>query len=297
MRCRPRTPGCPKRVRRLLDGELERLCAWIGGILDALDHGRRHRDARHLRIHELERTCTGDEADGRQQRGVPVEPDALALGAERLEMRRLVADLQLQETRARQRLLVRPLRAIGERRRPGVLDSADEQVRRGLDLAAGQVLAPRDRGCGDDGLRSVQVEHPTGLALVAGRDVVAGEAGDVLHAVQRGTDDVGLDREAVLVAADDLHDRLDAAVLQGDGHRHVGGVRMRGRVVRGVDGIHPGRVLLEPRAHGLEAAAVDDGQLPRQHEAVAGQFALELGHAASRRLRASSPRACDGRAC
>ena len=141
------------------------------------------------------------------------EPDALPLGAERLEVRGLVTDLQLQEARARARLLERALRAVGQRRRAGVLDGADEEVRRRLELAAREVLPARERGGGDDHLRAVEVEDAARLLLVAGRDVVAGQAADVLDAVQRGADDVGLDREAVLVAADDLHDRLDAELL------------------------------------------------------------------------------------
>ena len=266
-------------VASLFDGQLEGFFAGVGGVLDPLDRGRRDRDARYIGVHELERPRAGDQADRGQERRVIEQPDARPLGAERLELRGLVTDLQLQEARARARLLERALRAVGQRRSARVLDGADEEVRGGLELAAREVLAARQSGRRDDDLGPVEVEHPAGFLLVAGGDVVARQAGDVLDAVQRRADDVGLDREAVLVAADDLHDRLDAEHLQRDGDGKVGGVRMRGRVVGGVDGVHPGRVLLELGTHRVQAAAVDDRQLPRDHEAAPGQFALELGHA------------------
>ena len=220
---------------------------------------------------------------------MPEQADARPLGAERLEMGGLVADLQLQEARAGARLLERALGAVGERRRAGVLDGADVEVGRRLDLAAGEVLAARDRGRGDDHLRAVEVEDAARLLLVARGHVVAGQARDVLDAVECGADDVGLDREPVLVAADDLHDRLDAERLQRDRDGEVRGVRVRGRVVRRVHRIDPRLVLLELPAHGVDAAAVDHGQLARDHEGVAGELALELGHAATRRPRPGVP--------
>src|SRR5256885_17792 len=50
----------------------------------------------------------------------------------------------------------------------------------------------------------------------ARRDVVAGQAAEVLDAVHRRTDDLGLQRQPIAVAADELHDRLDALLAQGD---------------------------------------------------------------------------------
>src|SRR4051795_6558925 len=178
-------------VACLLHGKLERFLLGIGGGLDTLDHGRRHRDAGHVVVHELEGPCPGDEADRRQERRVPVEADTFALGAEGLELLRHVADLELQEAGARERLLVGALRPVGEGRCARVLDGADEEVRRGLDLAAGQVLAPADRSGRDDRLRPVQIEYPARFLLIPGGDVVSRETGDVLDAVQRGADDVG----------------------------------------------------------------------------------------------------------
>src|SRR6476659_277323 len=203
-------------VASLFDSELEGFFARVGRVLDALDRGGRDRDARHVGVHELERASACDQADRGQERRVLKQPDARPFGAERLELLGLVTDLQLQEASARARLLEGALRAVGERRSARVLDGADEEVRGGLELAAREVLAARERGRRDDHLGTVEVEHPAGLPLVAGGDVIAGQAGDVLDAVERRADDVGLDREAVLVAADDLHDRLDAEHLQRD---------------------------------------------------------------------------------
>src|SRR6478735_779969 len=84
----------------LFDCKFESFLAGIRGVLHALDHRCGNRDARHLGVHELERPRSRDEADRGQQRRALEQPDACPLGAERLEMRGLVADLQLQEARA-----------------------------------------------------------------------------------------------------------------------------------------------------------------------------------------------------
>ena len=75
-------------------------------------------------------------------------------------------------------------------------------------------------GDGDE-LGAVHVEDAARLGLVAGGHVVARQARDVDDAVQRGAEDVGLQREAVLVAADDLQHRLDAEPLERDRDRDV----------------------------------------------------------------------------
>jgi hypothetical protein len=52
---------------------------------------------------------------------------------------------------------------------------------------------------------AVEVEHRLGLRMVAGLHPVAGQAQHVGHAHGRAAQDVALDRDAVLVAAGDLH--------------------------------------------------------------------------------------------
>ena len=96
-----------------------------------------------------------------------------------------------------------------------------------------------------DQLRPVEVEDPPGLRLVAGGDVVTGESADVAHPEQCSSHDVGLDREAVLVAADDLQDRLGAEGLERDGDRDVGRVCVGRGIVGRVDGIDVGEDRLE----------------------------------------------------
>ncbi len=53
----------------------------------------------------------------------------------------------------------------------------------------------RHRDAEREQLDGVEVEDAARLGLVAGGDVVAGEAADVLDAVQRGAGDLGLERE------------------------------------------------------------------------------------------------------
>src|SRR3954470_14026649 len=77
----------------LFDCKFESFLAGIRGVLHALDHRCGHRDARHLRVHELERPRAGDEADRGQERRALEQSHACPLGAERLEMGGLVADL------------------------------------------------------------------------------------------------------------------------------------------------------------------------------------------------------------
>ena len=56
----------------------------------------------------------------------------------------------------------------------------------------------------------VDIEHRLGIGLIAGFRVVAGEHQDVADAERRGAHQFALQRDAVLVAAGDLQDRLDA---------------------------------------------------------------------------------------
>ena len=144
-----------------------------------------------------------------------LRPVAWRLGHEALELLGPVAELQLQEARAGARLLGARSDAVVERRRARVLDRADEEVRaRGRSVRPERYVAGGQRAGDRDQLHAVEVEHAPGLGLVAGGDVVAGQARDVLDPVHRRADDVGLEREPVAVAADELHDRLDAELRE-----------------------------------------------------------------------------------
>jgi hypothetical protein len=105
--------------------------------------------------------------------------------------------------------------------------------------------------------------------------------------VQRRAGDLGLQGQAIAVAADELHDRLDAALLQRDGHRERRRVGVGGRVVGRVDRVEPvlhGRELAAHRGH---AAAVDRGHLGGDDPLAGAQLVLKRRHA--------SPPACAGR--
>src|SRR5205823_7664443 len=112
-------------------------------------------------------------------------------------------DLQLQEPRACAHLLARPVDAMVDGRRGGILDGAEEEARPRLELPSREVAAVPHRLGGREQLDRVEVEDAARLWLVAGSDVVAGEAADVLDPVQRRTGDLGLERESVTVAADE----------------------------------------------------------------------------------------------
>ena len=127
----------------------------------------------------------------------------------------------------------------------------------------------------------VEVEDPARLGLVAGGDVVAGQAADVLDAVQRRAHDVGLEREAVAVAADELEDGSAPQSLDRERQGERRGVGVGGGVVGRVHRVEVGRHRLELARDLGQAAPSIDGQLRRDDEAAA----LELLAARHSRLR------------
>ena len=110
-------------------------------------------------------------------------------------------------------------------RREGIVGGAEEHVRRVGDLAAAQepmLVAQRARDL--EQRHAVEIEHRLRLRMVARLHAVAGQAQHVAHAHRGAAEDVALDRDAVAVAAGDLHDRrvADARQQRADGEaRHV----------------------------------------------------------------------------
>jgi hypothetical protein len=151
----------------------------------------------------------------------------------------------------------------------------------------GQVAPVGHRAGQRDELGAVEVEDALGLGLVAGGHVIAGQGHEVHDAVQRGAGDLGLQGQAIAVAADELHDRLDAALLQGDGHRERRRVGVGGRVVGRVDRVEPVLHGRELAAHLGHPAAVDRGHLGGDDPLTGAQLVLKRRHA--------SPPACAGR--
>src|SRR5205085_9009516 len=126
-----------------LAAELEALGLGVRRTLAALDHLRRHRDAGHVLVDEAKRARRADEAEGGDERRLVGEAARDGLGDEALEQLAVEAHLELEESRAGAHFLERALHAVVERRRSGVLDGADEQVRRRVDLAPGEVVSAR----------------------------------------------------------------------------------------------------------------------------------------------------------
>jgi hypothetical protein len=212
-------------------------------------------------VDELQREGASHDQDRRDQRAARGQAGRDRLGHERLEALGHEADLQLQEARAGLGLRRGARDAVLQRRRAGVLDRADAQPWRGIEDAAREVAALGEAAGDGDELRAVEVEDAARLGLVAGRDVVARHAADVLDAVHRRADDLGLQVQAVAVAAGELHDRLDAARAQRDRHGQGGGVGVRGGVVGGVHGVDPGLHRGELALDLGEAAGVDGRHL------------------------------------
>ena len=185
----------------------------------------------------------------------------------------------MQEAGAGPRLLQRAIHPVVVRRRARILDGAEEELRRGIDLAAGEVRAARQRAAESEQLDRVEVEDAPRLGLVAGGHVVAGEAEDVLDAMQRRAGELGLEREAVPVPARQLQHGLHPELLEGDRHGERGCMRVRRRVVGGVRRVDVVLVGREPLVHGLEAARVDGQELGRHDEAPRSERVLKPRHA------------------
>src|SRR3954454_7025385 len=122
-----------------LAGDLEALVVLVGRGLGAGDELRGHLDARDLLVDELQREGGAHDEDRRHHRAAGGEPGRHRLGHERLEALGHEADLELEESRARVGLLLRACDPVPERRCAGVLHGADEQARRGVENAAGEV--------------------------------------------------------------------------------------------------------------------------------------------------------------
>src|SRR5487761_1120957 len=281
--------GQRARVLGELARDLEALGLGVGGVLTALDDRGRDFDAGDVLVDVAQGFRRADEADGRDERALGGEALVHGLAHERLGLLGPEADLELEEARPRADLLQRAVDAVVERRRAGVLDRSEEQMRRGVDRASGEIPAVRHRAAEREQLDGIEVEDAARLGLVAGGDVVAGEAADVLDPVQRGAGDLGLERDAVAVAAGELHDGLHAELLERDRDGERRCVRVRGGVVGRVRRVDVVRVGRDALVHGVEATGVDGEQLRRDDEASSRECVLKPRHAIP------SASACRGR--
>src|SRR5947207_10169123 len=138
-------PGQRARPVGELAGDLEAFVLGIGSALTALDQLRRNRDPRNVLVDVAQRPRRAHEADRRQQRNLVGEPRRDGFLHERRQPVRLEADLELEEARSCAHLLERACDPVVVRRRVGILDRAEEEMRRGIELPPGEIRALRQR--------------------------------------------------------------------------------------------------------------------------------------------------------
>ena len=157
---------------------------------------------------------------------LPASPSVLDLPHEGAQQRQVVAILRLDELRARRRssspAVARAMRAAAP---------TDSPRRRERRAARTLILRPLWKLCSSRSVRAIseqrdaiQVEHGLRLRVIARLHAVAGQAQHVAHAHRGAAENVALDRDAILVAAGDLHDRrvADPGQQRADGEaRHV----------------------------------------------------------------------------
>ena len=207
---------------------------------------------------------------------LPDQAERLHLLHEAAQQRQVVAVLRLDELRARGDLLRQTLRAPGVRQRRGVLGSAEKYARREADLApALKMVLVAQRARDVEQRHAVEIEHRLCLRMIARLHAVAGQAQHVADAHRGAAQNVALDRDAILVAAGDLHDRRVADAGEQRAHREARHVAVGAAAVGGVDRID---VAVEhPRAlvHILRIGGIRRRQLGGDREAARAQHALE----------------------
>ena len=84
---------------------------------------------------------------------------------------------------------------------------------------------------------AIQIEHRLGLRMIAGLHAVAGQAQHVAHAHRRTAQNIALNRDPVLVAAGNLHDRRIADARQQRANRETRHMAVRAAAVGRIDRI------------------------------------------------------------
>ena len=109
---------------------------------------------------------------------------------------------------------------------------------------AGQVHALFQLAHGVQQRHGIQVEHGLGTGVVAHLGVVAGEAQDVVNAQHGGTQQLGLQGDAVAVPAGQLQNGGQSGVLQGHTHRQAAHTHDGGLVIGDIDSGNIAEVFL-----------------------------------------------------
>ncbi len=129
------------------------------------------------------------------------------------------------------------------------------------------------------------VEHRLGVGLVAGLRVVAGQDQQVVHPGRRRAHQIGLQRNAIAVAAGELQDRLDA-VLHHERRCNGGGqVRAGARPVGDVDRVRQALERQRLRQHVLRVERNGRRDLGGDHELARAQECFKARSWRSRRGR------------
>ena len=205
-----------------------------------------------------------------------IRPSASTCCMKSAQQRQVIAVLGLNELRTGRDFLGQPLRPPCVRQAGGIFRRTQEHARRETDLAAALKVMVIAQGARDAEQRhAVQIEHRLGLRMIAGLHAVAGQAQDVADAHGGAAENVALNRDAVLVAAGDLHDGRIADARQQRAHGETRHVAVRAAAVGGVDRID---IAVEnPRAfvHFLRVGGIRRRKFGGDREAAGAQHAFE----------------------
>ena len=122
---------------------------------------------------------------------------------------------------------------------------------------------------------AVQIEHRLGLRMIPRLHAVARQAQHVADPHGGTAQNVALNRDAVLVAAGDLHDGRVADPGQQGADRQARHVAIRAAAVGGVDGIDVAVEHARPFVHILRVRRIRRRELGGDGEAAGAQHALE----------------------
>ena len=170
-----------------------------------------------LRAKQIEEEATYGELWKQLVSAVDTDVDTAMAGLDRWKARHpgIHAELGWHELRPGRDLGAQRARAPVGRWVHGHVGGADEKPRLARDgLAVGQFAAVAHGAGGLDQAAGIEIEHRLGLRLVAGLGVVAGQAQEVAHAAGGRSHEIGLQCDAVTVAAGELEYGLDALARQ-----------------------------------------------------------------------------------
>ena len=231
-------PGDLTDLLNQFDADVAALARLIVGALESCDRGVRHVQPRDVAPHPIGGLRRTQGANAGENEDFPHEAQCLDLCHERAQQRQVVDVLGLNELRAGRDFLGETLRTPGMWQGGGILGGTQEYARCEADLTAAlEVMlvaqGARDVEQGD----TVEVEYGLRLGMIAGLHAVAGQAQHIADAHRRAAQDVALDRNPVLVATRDLHDRRVADARQQRTDREARHMAVGAAAIGGIDRI------------------------------------------------------------